>query len=151
VLDLGCGTGLAGLAAAQRVNEGQVVLTDADVRACESARRTLEANGVTNSAVLLGDCGSAVLDRRFDVVITNPPFHQDTGVEYAVARQFVRDAAQVLSPGGRLFLVANRFLAYADTIREVFGEATTAYSDNRYHVLSAVARKPSSEYNWDTE
>jgi 16S rRNA (guanine1207-N2)-methyltransferase len=151
VLDLGCGTGLAGLAAARRANKGQVVLTDADVRACESASRTLEANGVTNSIVLLGDCGSAVLDHRFDVVITNPPFHQDTGVEYVVGRQFVRDAAEVLSPGGRLFLVANRFLAYTDTIREVFGDATTAYSDNSYHVLSAVARKPSSEYNWDVK
>jgi 16S rRNA (guanine1207-N2)-methyltransferase len=150
VLDLGCGTGLAGLAAARRANKGQVVLTDVDVRACESARRTLEANGITNSVVLLGDCGSAVLDRRFDVVITNPPFHQDTGVEYAMACQFVRDAAEVLSPGGRLFLVANRFLAYRDTIREVFGDATTAYADNSYHVLSAVARKPSSGYNWDS-
>jgi len=167
VLDLGCGTGLAGLAAARRAvylpspcrgGAGQVVLVDADARAVESARRTLEANSIANAEVLLSDCGSAVLSaglrqaqsgrsrqrfgRRFDVVITNPPFHQGVGVDYEVACQFVRDAARVLRRDGRLFLVANRFLRYGDLIRDTFGNVATAYADNRYHVLTAVAQKP---------
>jgi 16S rRNA (guanine1207-N2)-methyltransferase len=50
----------------------------------------------------------------------------------------VRDAARLLRPGGRLFLVANRFLRYGDLIRETFGNVATAYADNRYHVLTAV-------------
>jgi 16S rRNA (guanine1207-N2)-methyltransferase len=140
VLDLGCGTGLAGLAAARRTPEGQVSLVDADVRAVESARRTLAANGIHNTEELLSDCGSAVLDRKFDVVVTNPPFHQGVGVDYEVACQFVRDAARVLRPGGRLFLVANRFLRYGDLIREMFGNIDAAYADGRYHVLTAVAQ-----------
>lgn len=145
VLDLGCGTGLAGLAAARRAVDGEVVLVDADVRAVESARRTLAANGTTNGDVMLSDCGSAILPRdpgqRFDIVITNPPFHQGVGVDYEVACQFVRDAARVLRRGGRLFLVANRFLRYGDLIQETFGDLATAYADTRYHVLTAVARK----------
>jgi 16S rRNA (guanine1207-N2)-methyltransferase len=149
VLDLGCGTGLVGLAAARRATEGQVVLVDADVRAVESARRTLAANGVANGETLLSDCGSAVLDRRFakhrfDAVVTNPPFHQGVGVDYEVACQFVRDAARALRRGGCLFLVANRFLRYGDLIQETFGNVAAAYADNRYHVLTAVAQKPGS-------
>ncbi len=165
VLDLGCGTGLAGLAAARRAvhppspcrggaggGVGQVVLVDADVRAVESARLTLEANGIANAEVLLSDCGSAVLsagsrrrfDRRFDAVITNPPFHQGVGVDYEVACQFVRDAARVLRRGGRLFLVANRFLRYNNIIHETFGNVAIVYADSRYHVLTAVAQKSSS-------
>jgi 16S rRNA (guanine1207-N2)-methyltransferase len=146
VLDLGCGTGLAGLAAARRAPEGQVTLVDADARAVESARRTLRANGVTNGEALLSDCGSTVLERRFakhrfDAVLTNPPFHQGVGVDYEVACQFVRDAARMLRRGGRLFLVANRFLRYGDLVRETFGNVATVFTDNRYHVLTAVAQK----------
>jgi len=159
VLDLGCGTGLAGLAAARRTvnipsprrgGAAPVVLADADARAVESARRTLEANRIANAEILLSDCGSAVppadsehrFGRRFDVVVTNPPFHRGVGVDYEVACQFVRDAARVLRRGGCLFLVANRFLCYGGIIRDTFGNVATAYADNRYHVLTAVARKP---------
>ncbi len=142
VLDLGCGTGLAGLVAARRTSEGQVVLADADVRAVEAARRTMTANGIGNAEVTLSDCASALFDSEpFDVVITNPPFHQGLGVNYEVAQQFVRDAARMLRSGGRLFLVANRFLRYDDLILEAFGDLTIAHADQRYRVLKAVARK----------
>jgi len=154
VLDLGCGTGLAGLAAARRATGdlSSVVLVDADLRAVESSRRTLGANGIANGEVLPSDCASALfpansggrLDRPFDVVITNPPFHQGVGVDYEVACQFVRDAARVLRMGGRLFLVANRFLRYRDIICEIFQNVAIAYADNRYQVLTAVAQKVGS-------
>jgi len=142
VLDLGCGTGLAGLAAARRATDGQAVLVDADVRAVEAAWRTATANGVVNVEVSPSDCASAVLDRRFDVVVSNPPFHQGVGTDYEVAHQFVRDAARVLRRGGRLFLVANRHLRYADLIRANFGNVDAVYADNRYQVLTTVAQKP---------
>lgn len=144
VLDLGCGTGLAGVAAARRASAGEVFLADADVRAVESARRTLTANELANASARLSDCGSAFLSadmgRYFDVVITNPPFHQGVGVDYDVARQFVRDAARVLRRGGRLYLVANRFLRYEGFIQDAFGNVAVSHTDRRYHVLTAVAR-----------
>ena len=144
VLDLGCGTGLAGVAAARRAPAGEVFLADADVRAVESARRTLAANEITNAWVRLSDCGSSFLSsdlgKSFDVVITNPPFHQGLGVDYEVARQFIRDAAKVLRRGGRLYLVANRFLRYEGFVHSVFGNVAVSHADRRYHVITAVAR-----------
>ena len=137
VLDLGCGSGIVGLIAATLSR--RVISVDASASAVEATRRTYELNQVRNTEVRLSDCASAVFDLQFDAVVTNPPFHQGIGTDYAVARQFVLDAARVVKPGGRLWLVANRFLRYEREMADRFSEVAVAYQDNRYRVL--VARK----------
>jgi len=134
VLDLGCGTGLLALVAARR--GGRVTAVDADLRAVESTQRTLAANQVAGE-VLISDCGQVVLDRRFDVVVCNPPFHQGVGVAYDVARQMVRDAVTVLCPGGRFYLVSNAFIRYEREIEGRFAAVEEAFNDRRYRVLRA--------------
>lgn len=139
VLDLGCGCGIVGAVAAQM--GGQVVCVDSSAVAVQATRATCELNGVMErTQVLASDGASAVRDRRFDVVATNPPFHQGLGVEYDAAQQFVRDAAHVLSKDGRLYLVANRFIRYEHMMNELFSWVTTAYEDSRFHVLVAERR-----------
>jgi 16S rRNA (guanine1207-N2)-methyltransferase len=140
VLDLGCGCGVVGAVAARM--GGQVVCVDSSAAALQATRATLELNGVTERAhVLASDCASAVRDRRFGVIATNPPFHQGLGVEYDVARQFVRDAAHLLIEGdGRLYLVANRFIRYERMLGDVCvaSQVTIAYEDSRFRVLKAA-------------
>jgi 16S rRNA (guanine1207-N2)-methyltransferase len=135
VLDLGCGTGLLALAAARR--GGQVTAVDVDLSAVESARHTLAANQVM-ADVLISDCAQAVLNRRFDVVLCNPPFHQGIGIEYDVARQMVHDAATVLKPGGRFYAVSNAFLRYERELQGCFTELSEIFNDRRYRVLRAT-------------
>jgi 16S rRNA (guanine1207-N2)-methyltransferase len=137
VLDLGCGCGVVGAVAARM--GGLVTCVDASAAALQVTRETLGLNGVVEQAeVIASDSGGAVLGRRFDVVATNPPFHQGLGVDYDVARQFVRDAAHVLKPGGRLVLVANRFIRYEHVAAGLFSNVRTAYEDHRFRVLEAI-------------
>jgi len=91
--------------------------------------------------VHLSDGAAAVRDVRFDVVLTNPPFHQERQTDYNVAHQFIRDAARVLQRRGRLYVVANRFIRYEDPLREHFYEVSVAYEDNLYRVLLATRPK----------
>ncbi|UCC63345.1 MAG: methyltransferase, partial [Anaerolineae bacterium] len=118
ILDLGCGNGIVGLAAAGMAPQGQVYLADSNLVAVEASRRTLALNGVTNAEVYLSDCAAALRDVAFDVVATHLPRGK------ATARQFIADAAAVLKPGGRLYLAGHKrsgikpFVAYA---RQVFG------------------------------
>lgn len=139
-LDLGCGYGIVGLVASQTA--GQVYLVDADVEAVEAARRTVALHGRRNCAVLVGDGVAAVQDVAFDVVATNPPFHQGKATTYDVARQFIRDAARVLRPGGRFYLVANRFLRYEEAMRAAFGRVETLHADARFKVLRGTRTAP---------
>jgi 16S rRNA (guanine1207-N2)-methyltransferase len=102
------------------------------------ATRGLAAAGLTNAEVRASDVGSAAGDERFDVVVSNPPFHQGKATDLTVPRQFIADAAAHLAPGGRLYLVANRTLPYEQVVAEHFGAVRTVHDGRRFKVLAAT-------------
>lgn len=138
VLDIGCGYGALGIVAASLSGHGQLTMVDADVEAVRSATRSADANGVVNYRALTSDVAAAVLDERFDVVVTNPPFHVGKTTDLNVPMQFISDAWEVLVHGGRLFLVANRTLPYEQTIKHRFGNVATLHDGPRFKVLTAT-------------
>lgn len=138
VLDLGCGSGGLGVTAARLSGTGRVRLVDADVEAVRSTRGTIEVSGQKNCSVEISDVASAVIHERFDVVLSNPPFHVGKATNLELPQQFIRDAFTVLNPGGRLYLVANRTLPYESMIETQFGKVTTVHDGQRFKVLSAV-------------
>ena len=101
VLDLGCGWGAVGVAAARSAPSGHVVLTEVNRRAARLARQNLERNDVSNAEVRVGPFFEPVPGDSFDVIATNPPYR--LGRE-AILRM-LRDAPSHLRPGGRLVLV----------------------------------------------
>ena len=140
VVDLGCGNGIVGIMAATMARQGNVVLVDSDAEAIRSATRSIEANALTNCKILPSDAGNAVKISSFDVVVTNPPFHMGRRAGFDMAHQFIRDAREVLKPGGRFYLVANVRLPYENTIRDCFGDFCVECEDHGYKVLSAVKK-----------
>jgi hypothetical protein len=71
-LDLGTGSGILSLGASRYSDE--VVATDLNQRAVAFARFNARLNGVENIEVLGGDRFAPVADRRFDLILSNPPF-----------------------------------------------------------------------------
>jgi 16S rRNA (guanine1207-N2)-methyltransferase len=138
VLDLGCGYGALGVVAATLSGNGDVTMVDADVEAVRSATRSAAEAGVTNVRLATSDVGSAVMGDRFDVVVTNPPFHIGKSTDLHVPLQFIYDAWEVMAPEGRLFLVANRTLPYERNIKHRFGNIRTVHDGPRFKVLSAT-------------
>jgi 16S rRNA (guanine1207-N2)-methyltransferase len=138
-LDLGCGTGIVGVVAAW-LSGGPANLVDADIEAVGAARRTAAANGIANVTVHAGDSAGPVRDLRFQRVLANPPFHTGRAAHSDVATRFIRDAATVLTPGGHLYLVANRHLPYERLVQEAFGSVATASGAEGYKVLVGQKR-----------
>jgi 16S rRNA (guanine1207-N2)-methyltransferase len=101
ILDLGCGWGAVGLAAAKSVPSAQVVLTDVNQRAVRLARKNLDRNGVRNARVVLGSLFEPVAQETFDLILSHPPFH--AGRETVL--NFLVQAPAHLTPGGRLRIV----------------------------------------------
>lgn len=101
VLDLGCGWGAIGVAAARQAREGHVVMTDVNRRAVALARANLRGNGITNAEVRPGSLFAPVAADRFDVIASNPPYHAGR----PLIERLLIEAPDHLRPGGRLVIV----------------------------------------------
>lgn len=137
VVDVGCGIGLLGLAAALQ-GAAQVDLVDVDLLGLACARENCRRLGLSAVTVLPGDALSAVMDRRYTRVLTNPPFHAGRQVDLRAALAFIQQSWQVLEPGGQLWLVANSFLRYQDILARYFQKVERAAGDARYSIWKAT-------------
>lgn len=137
VLDLGCGYGALGIAAAKLTEGGHVVLTDVNERAVRLAEGNLRANGVTNAEVRSGDLYAPVQGMAFDHIVSNPPIRAGR----SVVDRIVSEAPEHLLEGGRLWLVA-RTRQGADALRSrmaaAFGRADVVRRGSGYKVLCAM-------------
>ncbi|GER87726.1 hypothetical protein KDW_18880 [Dictyobacter vulcani] len=141
-LDIGCGAGYIGLHMARQASEGRVMMVDASLAAVDASQQAAEQAGLSNVQVLPSDGAQAVLDQQFDLVATNPPFHQGGIQTLEIAQRFIQQAARVLVPAGRLYLVANRFLKYEPTLHTYFQQVEEVAGNSRYKVLLATRPNP---------
>ncbi len=137
-LDLGCGAGHLGLHIAHQARKGHVTMVDASLAAVAAAQQAITGSGLDNIRVLPSDGTKALLEAHYTLVVTNPPFHHGGLQSTHTAEQFIREAAQVLAPRGRFYLVANRFLKYEPILHACFTQVEEVVGDSRYKVLRAM-------------
>ena len=82
---------------------------------------------------------TAGLPSRYDVIVSNPPFHaQGNAARPDIGRRFIAVAAEALRPGGRLWLVANRHLPYEQVLDASFGSTRLVAQRDGFKVVEAV-------------
>lgn len=134
VLDVGCGAGVIGIAAAQ-LGARSVDMVDVSLLAVQAAAENIRRLGLAQCRALAGDVYSACDGERYDLIVSNPPFHRGKIVDYTVADRLIAEASAHLRPGGSLVIVANAFLAYGQRMERVFGAVETLVANRQYHVL----------------
>ncbi len=139
VIDLGCGNGLLGVAAAIGDVAAEVTFVDVSAAAIDSAQQSWEANHPGRIAnVHLADRLVNVAERATaDLVLNNPPFHDERAVGDATAWDMFVDSHLVLKPGGELRVVANRQLGHHSKLKKIFGNCETVAANRKFVVLSA--------------
>ncbi|ARZ72075.1 methyltransferase [Streptomyces sp. HU2014] len=142
VVDLGCGNGVVGTAAALANPEAEVVFIDESYQAVASAEATFRANAGTAAPAefRVGDGLSGVPADSVDLVLNNPPFHTHQATTDATAWRMFEGAREVLRPGGELWVVGNRHLGYHVRLRRLFGHSEVVASDPKFVILRAVKR-----------
>lgn len=147
VVDLGCGNGIIGLhvatgLAAEEIDYRLAFLDDSAL-AIDAAQRSWEATmGEPHRAeqVVFQHAyrlAGALPKRSVDLVLVNPPFHDDRVVGDDVAWSMFTDAHKVLDPGGQLVVVGNRHLAYHAKLKKIFGQVETVAATSKFVLLRA--------------
>ncbi|PRY66248.1 16S rRNA m(2)G 1207 methyltransferase [Vreelandella songnenensis] len=134
ILDMGCGDGII---SAWLASKGHTV-TAVDVSdfAVEATRRTLAANAL-EGRVLQSDVYSALDGETFDLIISNPPFHQERDVSYGPSQRLIQKAPEQLARGGQFIIVANGFLPYPALLESSFGSFEVLADNRRFRVYAA--------------
>ncbi|MEU6412577.1 methyltransferase [Microbispora sp. NPDC046933] len=142
VVDLGCGNGVVGLAAALSNGEAEVTFIDESYQALASAEATFLANaGAGATARFVAADGLAGFPPgTADLVLNNPPFHSHRGRTDATAWRMFNGSRAALRRGGELWVVGNRHLGYHVKLRRLFGNCEVVASDPKFVVLRAVKR-----------
>ncbi|MDO8498717.1 MAG: methyltransferase [bacterium] len=106
VADLGSGAGILGIVLGKLNFHGHVHLFDDHLRSVELAKENVELNRLKNVDVYLSDLFSAVGDRTYHQIFSNPPQH--LGNEFLDLVAF--ECLKHLKPGGETWWVMQKHL-----------------------------------------
>ena len=137
VCDLGAGWGYLARAVLAAPKVTSLALVEAEKTALDCAR----ANVTDPRASFHWADATRWTGGPFDVVVSNPPFHVGRAADPGLGRAFVQAAARLLTPRGRLLMVANRHLPYEATLRDVFADTVVRADQAGYKVIEATRPK----------
>jgi 16S rRNA G1207 methylase RsmC len=136
VLDLGCGYGAIGIVAARLCPSIEVWMTDINSRAVALAEVNTRRNGV-KATVKQGNLYEPVGDKRFDLILTNPPI--SAGID-ATVKPMIVGARDHLNQHGALQLVVQSNKGgktLAQIMEETFGNVEATARGGGFRVLTA--------------
>lgn len=141
VVDLGCGNGVVGVVMAQHLPQARLHFVDESYMAVDSARMNFRRLFPEREASFTAtDCLAGLEANSADLILNNPPFHQQNVVGDFIAQQMFRESRKVLKKGGELWVVGNRHLGYHAALKRLFGNCTLVAGNKKFVVLKAVKR-----------
>ncbi|MFX1566167.1 MAG: HemK2/MTQ2 family protein methyltransferase [Promethearchaeota archaeon] len=126
VLEIGTGSGAIAAAAANQAQS--VIATDVNPYAVQCAQATMRLNGLEKKvSVLQGDLFAPVLEKRFDVVLFNPPYLAfrpqsllakawSAGPNFELLEKFLCGVREVLTDKGEIQIL----LSSATALTKIF-------------------------------
>ena len=138
VADLGCGNGVLGIAYALDSPQAELTLVDESYMAVQSAQQNWRAALGDRPVTIRADDGLAEQPAdSLDLVLCNPPFHQQQVVGDFLAWRMFQQARAALVSGGELWIVGNRHLGYHAKLARLFRSVEQVAANPKFVVLKA--------------
>ena len=81
--------------------------------------------------------GKRVFD-SMDLILCNPPFHQQNTIGSHIAMRMFKQARQVvLRSGGELWVIGNRHLGYQVSLKKYFSKVELVASNAKFILIKA--------------
>lgn len=135
VLDMGCGSGAVGLAAAARNSSVSVTAIDSNARAVSCTEQGAKLNELSNITTVHTAVGECAGQGTFDLFLGNPPYFSN----YRIAELFLKTAAKMLKPGGEVLIVCKKMEWYQERMAKFFDGVGFAKS-GAYNIIGGVQR-----------
>lgn len=137
--DLCAGWGYLSAALAERcAGVASIDLFEADHASLEAARQNMAALAPNMPAAFHWiDLAVEKVERRFELVVMNPPFHQGRVADPGIGHAMIRAASNALKPGGQLFMVANRGLPYEPAMKAGFARVEELADEGGFRIWRA--------------
>ena len=136
VLDVGCGYGAVGIAAAALNPNLHVVMTDVNTRAIHLAKHNIKKNKAANAEARNGYLYEPVKELMFNCVLSNPPV--SAGME--TVKAIITQAPKVMVAKATLQMVIKSKTGgktLQSVFNETFGESKVLARESGYRVLTA--------------
>ena len=139
VADLGCGNGVLAIAYALANPAAELTLVDESYMAVQSAEENWRAAlGERPATFRAADGLAEQAPDSLDLVLCNPPFHQQQVVGDFLAWRMFQQARAALVTGGELWIVGNRHLGYHAKLKRLFRGVEQVAATPKFVVLKAI-------------
>jgi len=137
ILDLGCANGIIGIKAKKLNPTAKIHFSDDSNMAIESAAYNYSQYFDDQSFKHWTNCFETGKESSIDLVLCNPPFHQNNTVGDFIARQMFEDAHHCLNMGGQLRVIGNTHLRYHIHLKNLFGNLEVVASNSKFTIFDS--------------
>lgn len=143
IIDLGCGNGLVGMIAAELNPEATVHFIDESFMAVASAEENFHRRFDQNRKAVfsVGDGLMNVPSDSADLILCNPPFHQQNSIGNQIAFGMFKQSKRVLRNNGELWVIGNRHLDYPSYLARLFGSYSVVASNSKFIIVKVGQKK----------
>lgn len=141
IVDLGCGNGALGIMMKRHQPEAYINFIDESYSAIASAevnfKHEHQNKTYDDTCFYISNCFQQFTGDKPDLILCNPPFHQEHIVGDHIAWQMFKQSYHQLTTNGEIWLIGNRHLAYHVKLKKLFGNCATIASNKKFVVLAA--------------
>lgn len=139
IVDLGCGNGVVGLMLAHYYPAATLYFIDESYMAVASAKENFQSAYIERRANYKVSNGLLEFElNTMDLIVCNPPFHQQNTVGNQIALAMFKQSQCVLRKGGELWVIGNRHLAYHLNLKKIFGQCEEMASNTKFIIWRMI-------------